>query len=99
MPGFVSWVLGIVRWVLGFVFWVLGFVFWVLGFVFWVSGFVFWVSGFVFWVSWILTRVTRPKGAKTHTVSNIWPLARPNIAKVGKGRLKMGGDCLKMGEG
>ena len=27
------------------------------------------------------TRVTSPKGAKTCIFSNIWPLARPNIAK------------------
>ena len=32
-------------------------------------------------------------------VCNIWPLARPNIAKMGGGRLKMGGGRFKMGEG
>ena len=47
----------------------------------------------------VLTRITSPKGAKTHIFSNIWPLARPNIAKVGAGRLKRGWGRFKMGEG
>ena len=45
------------------------------------------------------TRLTSPKGAKTGIFTNSWPLALPNIAKVGKGRLKLGGGRFKMGEG
>ena len=44
-------------------------------------------------------RVTSPKGAKTIFFSNIRPLARPNIAKMGLGRLQKGNGRFKMGEG
>ena len=40
-----------------------------------------------------------PEGLKPAFSSNIWPLARPNIAKMGEGRLKMAGGRFKVGEG
>ena len=68
MPGFVSWVLGIVCWVLGFVSWVLGIVFGCLDLSF----------------GCLANPISNTESELLSIFSifpNIWPLARPNIAR------------------